>query len=281
MKKQTLIIIIYLFTTFTASAFPIDSLAHFLQKYKMLESEYIYEGGEFSLQKSTSLAITKQLNNNELIQLTSHENLLVRCYSFKQLCINNSNSVIKIIENNINSKNEFSRIDGCLQTTQKIAQWYLEQSFQYCDIDIKNKVIKIIKKHHSGSLLTEETINQIPILKQNYSFIKDAYQKGDDRFLIPFLSYKDSNNDKIILKEYNDDSLKIVCSYLIKYIQSKELHDELSLSLLEIEDKYSHLRRKVIFIGLLKNNNLDIIYSYKNCIDFSSPLHDAQTEYKH
>ncbi|AZQ63820.1 hypothetical protein EI427_16780 [Flammeovirga pectinis] len=273
--KQFILSAIILFLVSNVYANTIDSLSNFLDQYQMLESKYVYEGGEYSKQQSVALSLTKTLSNKELISLQSSNDILVRCYSFKQLALNNSINVITIIKQNLTSNSLLERIDGCIIYTQFLKEWYLEECFNTCNTSIKNSVLHLLSDNQLMSLLSQKMIDELPLVEKNYTIIKGAYLEGDSRYFNSFLSYSIGDNDSYILKEYNADSLKISSTKYLHFISSKRILKELSIGLLNIEDSYQFIRREYVFLALLKLEEFELIETYKDEVSYHKPLYVA------
>ncbi|NME72594.1 hypothetical protein [Flammeovirga aprica] len=241
----------------------------------MLESEYIYEGGEYSHQKSTALSITKHLNNKELTSLQSNKNLLVRCYAFQQLCINNSPNVIAVIQNNISSKLKINRIDGCNISDQLLIEYYVESCFTISNQNIRTKAFHLIYSFNRTDLLTKYIIAKIPANEQNYPLIEKSILEGDDRFLFLFLSYRKGNYDRLIEKAVQRDSIKIRTINLFQFIKDDAILNDLSITFLEQNDRLQPLRRERVFLNLIKLEKFDLVMKYKDLAEYQKPLYIA------
>ncbi|KXX66672.1 hypothetical protein [Flammeovirga sp. SJP92] len=241
----------------------------------MLESEYIYEDGRYSPQKSIALSLTKQLNEKELVVLQSSENLLVRCYAFQQLCLNNSLKVLTVIQNNISNGLKISRIDGCLITEQLLIEYYLESCFTTSNQSIRTKLFHLLYSFGKTDLLTKYTIERIPVNEQNYPLIEKAILEGDNRFLYLFLSYRKGNYDRMIEKAVQKDSMKIATIDLFQFINNDVILKDLSIVFLEQNDRLNQLRREQVFLNLLKLEKFDLVMEYKDLPEYQKPLYIA------
>lgn len=276
MNKKLLLtnylILLFSFNLFSSTT---DSLQTFLATYEMLESEYVYEKGERSFQGTTALELTSRLTESQLTSLQFSNNILVRCYTFKQLTLNNSSKVIAILHNHLNSRLELERIDGCIISTQLLIEYFLEQCFTNCNSSIRTEAFHLLHSFNKIDLLSDYLLARVPINEQNYSIIEKAILKGNNKFLYLFLSYRKGDFDKMILQASQNDSLKINSINLFKFLRSDELLKDLSFAYLEQDDRLNQLRRERTFLELLKLKKYALIGLYKDKPEYQKPLYIA------
>lgn len=191
----------------------------------------VYEGARIGLEGSKSKQwrryeeLKKIATNDELTELTNHENPVVRCYSFKALLYRKNIDVLSIVKKHLNDDTSFKLLSGDLGDRQTVGDFFIEKAtndYEQSDIHILNEKQRTIL---DSILLYDNTVelnskyDYISKLKPDskyYKRIREIAYSGQKPIAILALSRYKNPNDIALIKSLfdknGDDYYAAYCS---------------------------------------------------------------------
>ncbi len=114
----------------------IGKLAAGIAKYNVLTSEGVGYAGVRTDQWRRYETLKEKATNEELMELTEHENSVVRCYSFQALANRKNVDLLPILIQHLYDSASVNTFQGCLVSWMSAGDYFLEVvTPQYIDLD--------------------------------------------------------------------------------------------------------------------------------------------------
>jgi len=192
LMRLTLILLLFLLFSCKIHSQAINEIVEEIAVYNELESQYVGFDGYHSDQYKRFERLKAELTNDQLLELTNHQNGVVRCYAFWALADRKHDNLFSVLIENLNDTVSVNKLFADIGGNTKVADFYiglLTQEFintthyyrrNLSQITIKEKrVLDSLVIHSSTNLsyLDRLLINYEPDPKL-YFRIKELAQQG-------------------------------------------------------------------------------------------------------
>lgn len=189
----------------------IDSLINGIAMDNILNDEGIGIGWKENDQWKRYIRLSEIATEEELVELTDHENAVVRGYSFQALAKNKSSQVFPILINHLTDTAMVTSFSGCFKTDQMLGDYLIDvvtidknDTTDYKLDDREQAIVDIILLFDKSIQLSTRTnlLLKLPPKEEYYNRIKEILLEGDEDFALPLLAkYRKKADKKLIVEK--------------------------------------------------------------------------------
>lgn len=179
-----------------------------IEKENMLMGSAVGNGGTRPKQFDNFTELQKVATKDELQELTSHPNGVVRCYSFWALTYDSSINLLPIIIKHIPDEENVSTMFGCIVSGEKVGDFFISLvTPQYVDLNSKKltpdefNYLDSILIYTPNKLYAKETaINRAQLSESSYERVRELVLKEKNQSaLVTLAKFKRKQDIPLIL----------------------------------------------------------------------------------
>jgi len=212
----------------------IQKIVDKIAKDNILKSEGVSETGTRTEQWDRFDELRKTATDSELIDLTNHENSVVRCYSFQALTARKNVDIFPILLKHMNDTSKIETFFGCIMSSQLVGDYFINVVTPgYIDNDVyklsdKQKAIIDSILIFDKSILLENKNTLLSNLKpepQYYNRIREIVKT--EKIPVAFLAlarFQNSNDIEIIKSLFGREDSEYYAVYSVREFPDKSFY---------------------------------------------------------